>query len=212
MPAIASPVLDLSLPHPRSPGSLVIATLGPAGTSSEAAACYLADYLSAAWADRLGDPHWYPVKLFGRYELAADSVLDGSSSLLLVANAYHSVSTFYMDPALSVQGVYCFDTPQYGIATRSGRLPGGPIAIASHPAPIPIIGQLLDPTHTRAATVVRCDSTSAAAAEAANGGTDAALTTAPAAAEYGLTFVTRTRNIRMVWSVFGRSIATTRPA
>lgn len=205
MSAIASAVLDLSLPHPRSPGELPIATLGPAGTSSEASAYYLAEYLAAAWADRPSDPRRYPVRLFDRYELAAEAVLDGSCSLLLVANAYDAVSAFYMDSRLSVLGVYCFDTPEYGIAAPSGRLPEGPMTIASHPAPVPIIEQLLEPGRAALATVLRYDSTSAAAAAAVDGGADVALTTAPAAAKHGLTFVTRTRNIRMVWSVFGRS-------
>lgn len=212
MPAITSAVLDLALPHPRSSATIPIATLGPVGTSSEAAAHYLVRYLTADWADRLSEPRRYPVRLFDRYELAAESVLITGDALLLVANAYHAASAFYMEPRLELLGVFCFDTPHYGIASLSGRLPDGPMRVASHPAPIPIIDELLAHRGSITNTVVLSDSTSAAALAAANGEVDVALTTAPAAAAHGLAFVTRTRTIRMVWSVFGKSVMCGRQA
>ncbi|MBF6331838.1 bacilysin biosynthesis protein BacA [Nocardia transvalensis] len=193
--------MDLALPHTRDGLLRGIATLGPAGTSSEQSARYLSDYLSASWQDcRIDKP--VPIDLYPQYEEAAQAVVNGRSSLLLVANAYHAISTFYMDSKLSIVGAYCFDTPQYGIASRSGVLPDGELTIASHPAPIPLINQLLAGTKASAGRVVRMDSTSAAARSAAGGDVDVALTTAPAASLYGLKFVTRTRNIRMLWSVF----------
>jgi hypothetical protein len=119
-----------------------------------------------------------------------------------VANAYHAASTFYMSTELAFAGAYCFDTPQYGIASRSGVLPRGEVSVATHPAPVPLIGQLLAGTVTSAGQVVLMDSTSAAARAAATGEVDVALTTAPAAALHELSFVTCTRAIRMLWSVF----------
>lgn len=97
---------------------------------------------------------------------------------------------------------YCFDTPHYGIASRSGTLPQGEISVASHPAPTPLIDQLLADTESSAGQVVRVDSTRADAQAVAAGEIDVVLTTAPAAELHGLTFVTRTRTIRMLWSVF----------
>lgn len=200
MPALAAPVIDLALPHPRSGSSRGIATLGPAGTSSEQSAQFLADYLSLGWRDRR--PSAPPVSLHPRYEDAAQAVIAGESELLLVANAYHGASTFYMSTELQFAGAYLFDTPLYGIATRDGVLPGGTVSIASHPAPIPLIEQLLAGTGTTSWNVVRLNSTSAAARAAAEGEVAAALTTAPAASLHELKFATRTRPIRVLWSVF----------
>jgi hypothetical protein len=107
-----------------------------------------------------------------------------------------------MDPNLIFVGAYCFDTPQYGIASRSESLPVGELSVATHPAPKPLIDQLLTGTSAYAGRVVEMDSTSAAARAAADGDVDVALTTAPAAEIYGLRFVSRTRPIRMLWSVF----------
>lgn len=208
MPALAAPVIDLALPRPRRGGPIGIATLGPAGTSSEQSAGYLADYLRVGWR---GAPAPLPsVSLHPRYEDAAEAVLSGRSDLLLVANAYHAASTFYMSPRLRFAGAFLFDTPLYGIATPDGRLPGGrfPAAefrIATHPAPIPLIDQVLGGTGVDAWTVVLADSTSAAALAVTRGEVDAALTTAPAAALHGLVFATRARPIRMLWSVFSCS-------
>lgn len=143
--------------------------------------------------------------LYDRYEPAAQSVLDGVNSLFVVANAYQGASTFYMDPRLSFVGAYCLDTPQYGMATKDGTLPQGEVTIASHSAPIPLIDQLLTDIRTTAGEIIRYNSTSAAAAAAARGSVDIALTTASAASAHRLSFATRTRNIRMLWSVFGRS-------
>ena len=194
-------MIDLALPHPRRGVSPGIATLGPAGTSSEQAARFLREYLGLRWVDRPA-PDPLPISLHQRYELAAEAVRQGRSALLLVANAYAAASTFYMAPDLNFAGAFCLDTPQYGIVSRSGTLPPGPLSVASHPAPIPIIDQLLAGTAASAGRVVQVDSTSEAARAAAAGEVDVALTTAPAAELHGLPFVTRTRHIRMLWSVF----------
>ena len=200
--AAALPFIDLSLPHPCAAAPQRMATLGPAGTSSERAARHLAEYLSVGWPGEERTPR-HAVALFDRYELAAASVLDGDSSLLIVANAYHDISDFYMSPQLIIRGVFCMNTPQYGIAAKNGQVPHGTITVASHPAPVPLIPQLLSSGQARNVTVVEYDSTSAAARAAAEGSVDVALTTVPAAEAYDLVVVTGTRDIRMVWSVFG---------
>lgn len=207
MAITGNPVIDLALPHPREAPLQTIATLGPAGTSSEVAANALGHYLASGWSDCRSA---FDVTLHGGYELAAASLHDGAATMLVVANAYHGASTFYMDPRLTLGGAFCMDTPHYGVATTTGHLPAGAMRISSHPAPIPIIDQLL-PDADRAREVIRYHSTSAAAGAAADGEVDAALTTAPAAERYGLTFATPTRTIRMLWSVFVPRAATWAP-
>ncbi|QFR03005.1 hypothetical protein F9278_34650 [Streptomyces phaeolivaceus] len=122
-----------------------------------------------------------------------------------MANAYRSVSKFYMDAELTLAGVFVMDTPPYGIAVRrgSGPVPDSP-TIASHPAPVPIITQLLPQRHATH-KVLHSTSTSAAAIAAVDGTADLALTTLPSVRQYGLEFISGTRPIRMVWSVFGRA-------
>lgn len=205
MPGLHRPVIDLALPHPRIGYTGAIATLGPTGTSSEAAARYLASYLTSTWPDRPTSDSMFRVELHDRYEHAAESVRHDRSGLLLVANAYRDISVFYMDPTLQILGAFVYDTPLYGLATKPGSSPReGVVRIASHPAPIPIIDQLVDRHRSPVIDVIRYDSTSAAAAAAASGAVDMALTTQPAAQHYGLRFVSRTRNIRMLWSIFGQ--------
>ncbi|GAU65725.1 putative hypothetical protein [Streptomyces sp. NBRC 110611] len=200
--------LDLPGPDPGGLSTLgvlaTVGTLGPQGTSSELAAGLLARRLAPSG----GEPA--AVRLFDTYEEAGDTLRAGLVTHVVVANAYKAVHHFYMDPALALADVFVMDTPLYGIARRrdAAPAPGTPV-IASHPSPVPLIAELLPPEHT-SHTVLAADSTSAAARAAAAGAADFALTTAPAARLHGLEFVSRTRPIRMVWSVFTGPAATGR--
>ena len=173
-----------------------VATLGPEGTSSEAAGRYLTSTLVAS--SGIGT-----VGLHGSYEAARDAVLSGSAARLLVANAYHGVNAFYMDQRLALERAFVFDTPAYGLAARRNT----PIPLSSrvitHPAPRDLIYQLA-PAGYPVGDVELAQSTSAAAAVVASGDADLALTTAPAAQLYDLEFISPTRTIRMLWSVFVR--------
>lgn len=75
--------------------------------------------------------------------------------------------------------------------------------IATHPAPTPLIYQLL-PEDFGIKEIVNRLSTSASALAVVNDEVHAALTTAKAADAYGLNFISATRPIRMLWSVFTR--------
>lgn len=191
----------ITLTRPGRGGTSAVGTLGPHGTSSELAAALLARRLAEPGGEAA------PVRLFDTYEEAGAALGDSRVTHVVVANAYRAVHHFYMDPQLALTDVFVMDTPLYGIAARSG---GGPVpvapTIASHPSPEPLIRQLLPDAHT-SHKVIHADSTSAAARAAAEGTADLALTTAPAAALHGLSFISRTRPIRMVWSVFTRSAA-----
>jgi prephenate dehydratase len=174
-----------------------IATLGPAGTSSEQAAQY---FLTRADPAPVGEISTH-VHLFASYEAAALAVLTSSLSHLVVANAYSGVNTFYMDPAFKLAGVFVLDTPLYGIARVPGHvLPDKP-SIATHPAPVPLVAELL-PEGVKAGDIVLTSSTSTAAQQARSRATDLALTTVLAAAAHHLELISRTRTIRMLWSVF----------
>ncbi len=193
----------LNLAEPAEFTSRSIATLGPAGTSSEAAARHLTAYLRGEAEE--STPPDDEITLYSSYELAGAAVSSGSSDLLIVANAYHGISQFYMDPALRIVTAFMFDTPHYGIAAAASSPTGGRVRIASHPAPIPLIEELLDMNKFDVAEIIRCDSTSAAAASVAEGKADLALTTEPASEIHRLKIISRSRPIRMLWSVFARS-------
>ncbi|MGW2787761.1 prephenate dehydratase domain-containing protein [Streptomyces populi] len=170
-----------------------IGTLGPAGTSSEQAALYL-------WADRSRDT--VPdIRLYDTYEQAGEALREHAVSHLVIANAYAGVHSFYMDPKLRFAGAFLFDTPHYGIAVAPGHpIPKRP-RIATHPAPVALVGELL-PEEYAVEEILYATSTSAAAAQARRRETDLALTTQPAAKANELEFISRTRPIRMLWSVF----------
>ncbi|GAA1938199.1 prephenate dehydratase domain-containing protein [Kitasatospora viridis] len=170
-----------------------IGTLGPAGTSSEQAALYL-------WADRgpAGPP---TIHLYNTYETAGQALRERTVSHVVIANAYAGIHSFYMDPSLRFVGAFLFDTPHYGIAASPGHRIPRRARIATHPAPVALVDELL-PADYSVAEILYATSTSAAADQARRGETDLALTTQPAAKAHALEFISRTRPIRMLWSVF----------
>ncbi|MGW1951471.1 hypothetical protein ACWCPI_01705 [Streptomyces sp. NPDC001920] len=173
-----------------------VGTLGPQGTSSEAAARH---FIRLSGSDG-SQP---PIHLFDTYEDAGAALRDGRVTHVIVANAYSAVNQFYMDPDLALANVFVLDTPLYGIAVPpNAAVPDAP-TIATHPAPEPIIGQLLPRRHS-SYKVIHSTSTSAAAQAASDGIADLALTTVPSAELNGLEFISDTRPILMVWSVFTR--------
>ncbi|MEU9806190.1 hypothetical protein [Mycobacterium sp. NPDC050853] len=186
-------ILDIAL----TPGeAMSIATLGPAGTSSEASAQHLLD-----WAAQDHNARGGPVQLFSTYEHAKEAVLTASATHLLVANAYREISKFYMDPKLKIAAAYRFNTPNYGLAKCRGAQIPSRIVVATHPSPIPLIEELL-PADITVSVVVPMSSTSAAAAAVDGNEVDVALTTDIAAEIYDLEFISRTRPIEMLWTVF----------
>ncbi len=186
----------ISIKGARSGPLKAVATLGPTGTSSERAAGLL-------WRHMSNDDAACPrIHLYDEYEFAAASVRSGSASHFVVANAYQGVNEFYMDDVLSLAAVFVMDTPPYGLAAV-GDVAGlaRPLSVVSHPSPVPLIVPLL-PEACRIDSIIRVSSTSAAARAVRERTADLALTTSTAALAHGLTFVSRTRRIRMVWSVF----------
>jgi ABC-type amino acid transport substrate-binding protein len=183
-----------------------IATLGPAGTSSEAAARRAGELLMEA-VGRSAD-----VELHPSFEGAADAVRAGDADAVVVANAYSRINDVYMDPELRLSCAFVMPTPDYGIAAR----PGAPVPLATrlttHPAPRRLIAELLPPGFVVRETL-DVASTSEAARMVAEGEADLALTNEPSIVHHHLRFVSRTRPILMLWSVFtrGRRAVRARP-
>ncbi|MEU9097633.1 hypothetical protein [Streptomyces sp. NPDC048361] len=196
--ALSGQVTDVALFQLPLGTPLSIASLGPEGTSSEQASRALLGHLG-----QRGHEH-VRIDLFDQYEAAGASLLSGDSSLVVVANAYARIEQFYMNPALRLAAVFVKDTPNYGIAGLPGSDRDAKVAVATHPAPRALVEELLPAEYTLTETVF-VDSTSAAAEAVVAGEVPLALTTMPAARLRGLEFVSRTRPIRMVWSVFTRA-------
>lgn len=175
-----------------------IATLGPAGTSSEYAAhSFLEKFVHGAGQ----------CNLYRSYEEAAGSVQDGSNDLLLVANAYSRINEFYISDTLRLASFFVLNTRPYGFAMRpdaSTLQTNREMTVATHPAPAHLLtwftGQLSVNATPR---LVR--STSEAAILVACGDVEACLTNEDARQRCGLVFLGRTRPIQMLWSVFARA-------
>jgi hypothetical protein len=124
-----------------------------------------------------------------------------SAALAVATSAALAVATSAA-PAVATSAALAVAT---SAAPAVGR-PAAPVRIAAHSALAPLIGQLL-PNGLRVAEIRGHASAEAAAADAAAGGADLALTTRSAARPYGLSFLSQVRSIRMLWSVFGDAAA-----
>ena len=190
--------IDASILEERTlAGMLHVATLGPAGTSSEGAANYLVEKLKK----ELGLPG--KVTLYESFESAADAVLTGRESATLVANAYANIHRTYMEPRLKLAGAFIRNTPPYGIAAADKVPIPLEVRITTHPAPLPLIQELLPPAFLLK-EIIAVSSTSEAARRVAERKVDLALTNESSALQYHLRFVSSTRPIEMLWSVFVR--------
>jgi ABC-type amino acid transport substrate-binding protein len=174
---------------------LRVATLGPEGTSSELAARNLLELFGREAGS--GDA----VRLYPSYEEAAEAVLAGKETAVVVANAYAKINALYMNPALALAGAFIMDTPGYGVAACTRSPLPLKTRVATHPAPASLIAELLPPSFLLGDTV-GVSSTSEAARMVARGEIDLALTNESSARRHNLRFVSQTRPIRMLWSVF----------
>lgn len=183
---------------------VMIHTLGPNGTSSEAAAGFF-----SAWFGQRYPGSRVQLNLCNSYEHARSSMDEHAQGVLIVANAYPQIHNFYMDPQLSLAATFVFDTPLYGLVSK-GPLTTRKLTVATHPAPLLLVEELL-PEGLEVGSVILALSTSAAAAAVAKGEVDVALTTEVAANIHGLNFISSTRPIRMLWSVFALTCWSAQP-
>lgn len=176
-------------------GGLRVATLGPRGTSSELAASYVLGLFGEEM--RSGGE----VVLYPSFEEAGEAVLQGWETAVVVANAYSEVDALYMNPAFFLAGAFILHTPDYGVVAPTGTPLPLKVKVATHPAPAALVGELVPPSFMVSQTLM-APSTSEAARMVARGEVDLALTNETSAREHRLRFVSRTRPIRMLWSVF----------
>lgn len=175
-----------------------IHTLGPEGTSSEYASQFFNDWMRDNYSQS-----FHNIELNQTYEEARDNIKN-IQGLLIVANAYPQINNFYMDTGLKLIATFLYDTPLYGLVTNK-ELPNRPLVIASHPAPVPLISELL-PSSLVIEKVIEMPSTSRAAQAVLLKEADIALTTEIAARLHKLNFISSTRRIQMLWSVFTSNI------
>jgi hypothetical protein len=181
--------LDAIAQHPAP----VVGTLGPGGTSGELAAELLWNYLC-------GDVGGPSVKLYPTYELAEFALRAGEVTHLVVPSTHDGIHQLHADPALVLAGAFIMDSAPHGIARGRGPVPCRPV-VARHSSQSALLDQLL-PDCYRPARVLDSRSTSAAAITVREGAADLALTTEPAARRHGLEFVSPTRKLRLLCSVF----------
>ncbi|MFF2331293.1 MULTISPECIES: hypothetical protein [unclassified Streptomyces] len=195
IPDIERQALEALIPV-DSADSVSLGTLGPEGTSSE----YVAQLMSSALGDR-GD---FRIVLADTYEQCMDALTAARVDLALVAHAYPSINSYYMNPELEPAIVFRGSTPEYGLATRSDFVFHEELlysdTVVSHPAPVPLLGYHFD----RPVKLASATSTSQAAGEVADGLYNIAITNEQAARRHNLKFVYTFSRIPMTWTVFSR--------
>lgn len=171
-----------------------IATLGPEGTSSAAAANVFAQSVAGEVVS----------SLFPTYEEAAISVVEGRADYLIVANAYAGVNRFYISDQLIAASVFPMKTPPYGVAVAARkRNSSREVSLVSHPAPLHLVEYWFK--HSPFSVKMRsANSTGEAADIVASGRADACITTDTARQRAGLVFISPTVSIHMLWTVFVR--------
>lgn len=173
-----------------------IGTLGPSGTSSEAAAAYFTQTNEK-------NPKSYSITLLNSFQSVLQELIHGELSMALVPHAYHEINLFYINPQVVLYRMFQFDTPVYGLARRLDRvLSQHSCRIVSHPAPILLLDNLLAQIEVSDYELELVSSTSKAALEVYENKADLALTNMNAIKKYNLVCCAVYGPIRMGWSVF----------
>jgi len=182
-----------------------IATLGPKGTSSEAAAEYLASLMGRE----------LEIRLFDSFEQACCHTEQNIDSVLLVANAYRDVDYFYMNPCINLAGSFHYSPPYYYMCCKSVEKAGHKlrlkkrITIATHRAPSSRIHDIIESLHKGGwqfdlskTEIVYTEATSEAAKGVKSGEYDFCLVNEYAADLYQLDVISDPLIIEMVWTLF----------
>ena len=176
---------------------LSVCTLGPSGTSSEEALNYIKKQIQPKDIE-------ITVKLFDEFLALREALRNNEVDLALVPHAYDKINEFYMEPNFDLGFIFVYPTPVYGLAKKKDqevKFIGS--KIVTHPAPLPLLSQLL-PTgyNQQEITVELANSTSAAAQQVHQGLADLAITNDKARQSYDLEFVAIYGTIPMSWSIF----------
>ncbi len=182
-----------------------IATFGPSGSSSEAAAKYIQDIL-----DRKLEIH-----LFDSFEQASTYTERHEGCALLVANAYRGSDYFYMNPKTTLLGSLYFRTPDYYICCKNKSIllkklkQKERISIVTHRAPSSRLKDLNISSKDKGfkfnldnIIIKYTESTSEGAASVYKNIFDCCLTNEISATKFMLNIVSPPLAIEMIWSVF----------
>ncbi|WP_168465564.1 LysR family transcriptional regulator [Aphanizomenon sp. UHCC 0183] len=180
--------------------TLTLGTLGPSGTSSEAALKYLISQIEQEKIKEIN----VLVKLFDSFIDLQQALKNEQVDLALVPHAYERINEFYMQPKFDLGFIFVCPTPVYGLAKRKDqefKVIGS--KIVTHPAPLPLLSELLPLQYSpQEMTVELVNSTSVAAKQVHQGLADLAITNEKARQYYDLEFVSIYGTIPMSWSVF----------
>ncbi|MFB7513014.1 hypothetical protein [Streptomyces sp. NPDC056144] len=178
------------------PGT-TLATLGPAGTSSELAARFLAA------------EHGLSVELFATFDEVLDHVIGHKADLALVPSAYGGLTRFHWHRDLSLQGFFPMATPEYGIASTTGGPPApgeGPVTVAAMWEVRRIYAEVVpDELADREVTWVDAPSTQAAAEAVAAGHAELAVTNTPGIRAHDLRWLAVRPGAEIIWTLFSRA-------
>ncbi|MGW0547267.1 hypothetical protein [Streptomyces altiplanensis] len=178
------------------PGT-TLGTLGPAGTSSELAARFLAA------------EHGLSVELFATFDDVFDHLVGRKVEFALVPSAYGGLTRFHWHRDLRLQAFFPQATPEYGIAAGAAGSPApgdGPLVVAAMWEVRRIYAEVVPPElRDREVAWVDVSSTQQAAEVVAGGGAQLAVTNAPGVRAQGLSWVARRPGAEIIWTLFGRA-------
>lgn len=185
--------LDLAAKKAKN---ISFSTLGPDGTSSHLCANFVIREILGGRGD---------CYLFPTYEEAGADVCDGLADFLLVANAYQFINKFYISAEYDTVHFFAHDTPPYGLASSTGKIPkkDGAVIISTHPAPAHLIAKLYPNNGTSYETIFS-NSTRAAAMQVSENISDICLTNTVAMRNEYLKPCSDTIVIKMPWTIFKR--------
>ena len=193
--AFAARWAELAAGWTERPGT-VLATLGPAGTSSHLA------------AESLAGPYGLRVVLCPSFDQVLERVLAHEAEFALVPSAYQGLTRFHWHRDLRLRAFFPMATPEYGIAApRDGGIPegSGPVTVAAMWEVRWIYPEVLPPgLHGRAVTWVDAASTQHAARLLSLGRAQLALTNAPGVRRHGLRWLGTRPGAEIIWTLFGR--------
>jgi hypothetical protein len=172
----------------------VLGTLGPAGTSSDLVARYLAA------------EHNLRVELHDTFDAVLDRLTRRELDFALVPSAYAGLTRFHWHRALRLRAFFPRATPVYGIATAAdSRFPhgDGPVSVAAMWEVRRIYAEVVPPAlHGRDVDWVDASSTQHAAQIVARGGAQLAVTNAPGVQAYGLRWMATRPGAEILWTLF----------
>ncbi|MDR3441845.1 MAG: hypothetical protein P4L65_02390 [Legionella sp.] len=176
--------------------TIKIGTLGPSGTSSEAAVAYFIQIINEGSEN-------YSITLLNSFQSVLHELTHGDLSMAIVPHAYSEINLFYINPKIALYRMFTFNTPPYGLARRPDTvISKHHCRVVSHPAPVHLLDILLRQIGVSRYEIVFADSTSRAAEEVCESRADLALTNMNAIKKYHLVCCALYGPIQMGWSVF----------